>query len=112
MVKEKGEIIGIVRLNEENGYPILRGMYVDEVHRRQGIGTKMIKALEQHLQDKESYCIPYARLKGFYQQFGYEALEFEKAPAFLKKVLFFNNKQKKYSIKRELRIIMKKQKSK
>ena len=108
IAKENGEITGIVRINEENGYQILKGPFVDEVHRRQGVATKMLNELWQHLQGKESYCIPYVHLKGLYKQFGYEAIEFDKAPIFLKKRLLFNNKPKKYSIKKKHMIIMRK----
>ena len=113
IAKEKEKIIGIVRINKQNGYPILMGMLVDEAHRRQGIATKMLNYLEQHHQDKESYCIPNVNLKGFYKQFEYEAIEFEKAPVYLKKRLLFNNKSRKYSIKnKKKKIIMRKRKNK
>ena len=97
IAEKKDKIKGVIRINEENGYPILMGVLVDEVYRRQGIAKKMLNEAEQYLQAKETYCITYVHLKRFYKQFGYEAMEFKKAPVFLKEALLFNNKPRKYS---------------
>ena len=108
IAKEKDKIIGSVKINEEHGYPILSGLYVEQNHRGQGVATKMLRKIEQHMQGQESYCFPSVYLKGFYKIFGYEPLEFDKAPDFLKKQLLFNNKPRRFFNQKQLRIIMRK----
>ena len=79
------------------GILLLKELLVDETFSRKGISTKMLYESERYLLGKESYCIPFVHLKGFYKQFGYEAIEFNRAPIFLKEALLLNNKPRKYS---------------
>ena len=110
IAKKNDEIIGILSIDEEKGYPILKELLVDEAFSSKGIATKILFESERYLQGKKSYCIPFVHLKGFYKKFGYEAIEFNKAPIFLKKALLLNNKPRKYA-NIERVIIMRKHRS-
>lgn len=80
-------ILGAVRLCEENGFQMLRGMRIDEQHRRHGLGTAMLKRFAQILDYKVCYCLPFPYLVNFYQQIGFQLISAEMAPAFLQKRL-------------------------
>lgn len=109
IAKQKEKIVGLLKINVDHGYPIMRGLYVAENHRGQGIARKLLNEIEITHEGKELYCLPYAHLKGFYKSFGYEVLEFGKAPEFLKRKLMYNNKPRKKTYnQRKLRIIMRK----
>ena len=56
------ETVGIVRVAEEQGTLVLRGMRIAEHARRQRLGTRMLEAIAEWLQDRECYCVPYPHL--------------------------------------------------
>jgi GNAT superfamily N-acetyltransferase len=77
------ETAGIVRVAAEQGTLVLRGMRIAEHARRQRLGTRILEAIAEWLQDRECYCVPYPHLVGFYGQIGFVVLEPSAAPAFL-----------------------------
>ena len=77
------ETVGIVRVAAEQGTLVLRGMRVAEHARRGGLGTRMLHAIADWLQDRECYCVPYPHLVGFYGQIGFAVIEPTAAPVFL-----------------------------
>jgi len=77
------ETVGIVRVAEEQGTLVLRGMRIAEHARRQRLGTRMLEAIAEWLQDRECYCVPYPHLVGFYGQIGFTIIEPVAAPLFL-----------------------------
>jgi len=77
------ETVGIVRVAEEQGTLVLRGMRIAEHARRQRLGTRMLEAIAEWLQDRECYCVPYPHLVGFYGQIGFTVIEPAAAPVFL-----------------------------
>ena len=77
------EAVGIVRVAAEQGTLVLRGMRVAEHARRRRLGTRMLHAIAEWLQDRECYCVPYPHLVGFYGQIGFAGIEPAEAPAFL-----------------------------
>ena len=77
------DLVGVVRLATENGFLVLRGMYVLDEFQRQGIGLAMLHAVEEFLGDRECWCIPYSHLRGFYLRAGFVARPIEAAPDFL-----------------------------
>ena len=79
-----GELVGIVRLAEEEGVVVLRGMQVHPKFQRQGIGKRLFAAVAQELDDRDCFCIPYAHLVGFYGEIGFHVIEPAEAPAFLR----------------------------
>jgi len=78
-------IVGISRIANENDILVLRGMQVDRSLLRQGIGSLMLAKLNDVIGNAECYCIPHDWLEGFYEQIGFEAISFKKAPPHLKK---------------------------
>ena len=74
-----GQIVGVVRLVTENGLLLLRGMFIDEAHRRRGLGRRMLAALEPHI-DADCWMTCFGRLVSFYGEIGFEAVPDEQAP--------------------------------
>ncbi|MDE2291767.1 MAG: GNAT family N-acetyltransferase [Elusimicrobia bacterium] len=68
---EGERLVGAVRLCREFGVVVLRGMQVLEEHRRQGVGTLLLRACEERLQGSVCWCVPYRHLEGFYGQAGF-----------------------------------------
>ena len=77
------ETVGIVRVAEEQGTLVLRGMRIAEHVRRQRLGIRMLEAIAEWLQDRECYCVPYPQLVGFYGQIGFTIIDPAAAPLFL-----------------------------
>ena len=77
------EALGIVRVAAEQGTLVLRGMRIAEHARRQRLGTRMLQAIAEWLQDRECYCVPYPHLVGFYGQIGFAIVDPDAAPLFL-----------------------------
>lgn len=72
-LEKQQQIIASARLiATENGY-WLRGVYVDETLRHQGLGSQLIREAHATL-DKTSviYAFPLAHLEHFYQSLGYQ----------------------------------------
>ena len=81
---ERGaDLVGVVRLTEEEGVKMLRGMQIAPQERRRGTGTRLLHALVSRLGDSMCYCVPFAHLVGFYGQVGFEEIRLNDAPAFL-----------------------------
>lgn len=80
-------VVGVVRLCQEQGYLILRGMLLERNYRGQGLGRRMLHDLEKHLHDQDCYCLPYAHLIPFYEIIGFQTVDGEAAPDFLRERL-------------------------
>ena len=83
LAESAGATVGIVRVAAEHGTLVLRGMRIAEPARRQGLGTRILQAIAEWLQDRECYCVPYPHLVEFYGQIGFAVIESAAAPAFL-----------------------------
>jgi GNAT superfamily N-acetyltransferase len=83
LAEAASELIGIVRVAPEEGTLVLRGMRVAERWQRQGIGSRMLRAVGEWLGERECYCVPYVHLIEFYSQIGFSDIEPGRAPAFL-----------------------------
>ncbi len=79
---DKG-IIGALRLCEEEGLLVLRGMRVDENYRRQGVGAGLLHQAVDVIQERECYCIPHHHLRSFYGRVGFVEIDPKAAPFFL-----------------------------
>jgi GNAT superfamily N-acetyltransferase len=79
------ELIGVVRIAFEEGYPILRGMQILPAYQRKRIGISMLKHLEPYLDSLQQTCysIPYDHLLPFYGRIGFSVANAEEVPAFL-----------------------------
>jgi N-acetylglutamate synthase-like GNAT family acetyltransferase len=80
------KLVGCVRYCVEFQTPLLRTMMVDEKHRGQAIGKKLIDECIQYL-DKNGirnvYILPYVHLENFYRKVGFQKVDAEFAPDFL-----------------------------
>ena len=76
-------IVAAARLCTEGGTLVLRGMYVAELRRGRGIGSRLLKSISDAIGSSECWCIPYAHLTGFYSRIGFQVCEGETIPPFL-----------------------------
>jgi GNAT superfamily N-acetyltransferase len=83
-------IAGVVRICREKGVNVLRGMQVKPAHQRMGLGSQMLRYLQDNLEMDGCYCLPYQHLKAFYGQIDFEEISPEEAPDFI------NERLKKY----------------
>jgi N-acetylglutamate synthase-like GNAT family acetyltransferase len=81
------EIVGVVRLCQEEGYRVLRGMLIERDYRRQGLGTRILRALEPHLRGQDCYCLPWGHLETFYAMVGFETANEADLPTSLRERL-------------------------
>ena len=75
-----GRIVGAVRLCEEFGTTVLRGMYLLREFQRGGIGTRLLQFAETVLEERACYCIPYRHLENFYGRIGFRRIDESSAP--------------------------------
>jgi N-acetylglutamate synthase-like GNAT family acetyltransferase len=76
-------LVGLVRLVQEQGVLVLRGMRVVAERQRQGVGTRLLHALVADVGTEACFCIPYPHLVGFYGRGGFVEIDPADAPAFL-----------------------------
>jgi N-acetylglutamate synthase-like GNAT family acetyltransferase len=79
-VDDNEEILGVVRLSEEDGLLHLRGMQIKEEERSKGIGTKMLLFLDKQIGDRLCYLVGYPHLTGFYGQIGFHEISPDDTP--------------------------------
>jgi N-acetylglutamate synthase-like GNAT family acetyltransferase len=87
VAEDSGMIYGAVRIESTDGVQVLRGMYMHPDYMRQGIGRKLLKAIEPSLSQTESFCIPRDHLFNFYGRAGFNVIDQHEAPSFLAKRL-------------------------
>jgi GNAT superfamily N-acetyltransferase len=83
VAEREGALCAAVRLCEEHGTLVLRGMRVVEGQRRRGIGTDLLKAAVLQIGDRECFCIAHRSLRSFYARVGFGEIKATEAPAFL-----------------------------
>ena len=84
LVSREGQsIVAAARLCTEDGTLVLRGMYVAEGRRGQGIGSRLLESISEAIGSSECWCIPYTHLTGFYSRIGFQVCEGETIPPFL-----------------------------
>jgi GNAT superfamily N-acetyltransferase len=76
-------LAGAVRLCEEGGVIVLRGMHVAPEFQRQGIGHKLLSRCVPWLERHAAYCLPYEHLRGFYGYAGFKPAPSNMLPPFL-----------------------------
>ena len=87
VVRHNDQMIGAVRICYEQKHWVLRGMQISSEFHRKGIGTKLLKSVQQFLSGKECLCLPHDYLESFYAQIGFKKIDPEQAPVFLQKRL-------------------------
>lgn len=74
LAKDDGEIVGVVRLVDESGVRLLRGMHVGPDVQRRGIGSRMLARFEQLLDARrvdEAFLTCGPHLEEFYGRIGF-----------------------------------------
>lgn len=64
LAEEEGRIIGALRLCQEQGALVLRGMRVQEEWQRQGVGTRLLQVANERIGTRTCYCLPPPPWKG------------------------------------------------
>ena len=72
LAKERGRIIGVGRLCQEQELLWLRGMQVEPKFQRQGVGARILGLLDQEIGNRWCCCLPYDHLVNFYRQVRFE----------------------------------------
>lgn len=81
--RENGAVVGTVRLVEESGVLVLRGMYVASNRQHRGIGRRLLAAIERAIGGRECFCIPFSHLENFYGKIGFVKIKESRAPIHL-----------------------------
>lgn len=76
---QAGRLVGLVRLVQEQGLRILRGMFIDASCQRRGLGTRMLDELVQDLHEACWLVCP-DRLNGFYAHVGFQPVASADSP--------------------------------
>jgi N-acetylglutamate synthase-like GNAT family acetyltransferase len=84
VAEEDGDLCGTVRLCEENGFQVLRGMRVSEAMQRKRVGTQMLEAFKSVVGEQVCYCIPFRHLERLYGKIGFSTIEDSDAPQTLR----------------------------
>lgn len=84
LAEEEGRIIGVLRLCQEQGTLVLRGMRVQEEWQRQGIGTRLLQGAGERIGKRSCYCLPPPHLEGLYGRIGFAPVKPASAPKFLR----------------------------
>jgi GNAT superfamily N-acetyltransferase len=77
------ELSGLVRVAQEHGTFVLRGMRIAESQRGRGVGSRMLREIAEWLENRTCYCIPHRHLVKFYGQVGFSEIAPARAPSFL-----------------------------
>lgn len=101
LARVDNRIIAAVRLSREFDQLVLRGMYVAEERRGQGVGTRLLESTSAVIDESECWCIPFARLANFYSRIGFRVCEGGDIP------LFLADRRKKYTTGGKKVVIMK-----
>ena len=81
--RHSGKLLGVVKLSEEKGVLVLRGMYVEAASQRQGVGGRLLEAAKRQIGTRECWCVPFNHLKEFYSRIGFVECAPETVPGFL-----------------------------
>jgi N-acetylglutamate synthase-like GNAT family acetyltransferase len=85
VMAERGkEMVGVGRVQAEQGVLVLRGMRVDPECQRRGVGSRILDQLAGDLNGRRCYCLPYRHLRAFYGRAGFFEIDPQAAPAFLR----------------------------
>lgn len=78
------DLVGVGRVQTEEGVSVLRGMRMDPPFQRRGIGARILSQLLAEVGNRSCYCIPYSHLRGFYGRAGFTEVDSAAAPSFLR----------------------------
>jgi GNAT superfamily N-acetyltransferase len=83
VAEDAEEICGALRLCQEEGLRVLRGMRVALRRQRQGVGTRLLEAAGEAMDSRECFCIPHRHLTAFYGRAGFREIPATEAPRLL-----------------------------
>jgi RimJ/RimL family protein N-acetyltransferase/N-acetylglutamate synthase-like GNAT family acetyltransferase len=83
-------LIGAVRLEQNKGVTVLRGMQIHYKYAGNGIGRELLKLIEFQLGNTNCYCIPFGWLEKFYASIGFKKIDPADSPKFLQERLADN----------------------
>lgn len=83
VLEHEGKIHAALRVCQESGCSVLRGMRVSPAFQRQGLGSQLMAYFAEVTGNESCYCIAHAYLGGFYGQVGFEEIKTELTPEFL-----------------------------
>ena len=84
LAEEEGRIIGVLRLCQEQGTLVLRGMRVQEGWQRQGVGTRLLQVANERIGVQTCYGLPHPHLEELYGRIGFVPMKPTSAPRFLR----------------------------
>jgi GNAT superfamily N-acetyltransferase len=84
VAEEAEEICGVLRLCQEEGVLVLRGMRVAAERQRLGVGTRLLEAAGDVIDGRECFCIPHRHLTVFYRRAGFRQIPVSEGPEFLR----------------------------
>lgn len=82
-----GHMAGCVRYCVESKLPLLRTMMVAKEFRNSGVGSALLKAFTEYLDEneiKDTYVLPFAHLEKFYESAGFKRVTGILIPTYLK----------------------------
>ena len=83
VARNEQTIVAAIRLCEEEGVLVARGMYVAEKFRRKGLGALLLERASSEIAQAECWCVPYVHLTDFYSRAGFVMCDSVAAPDFL-----------------------------
>ena len=95
VLQQSGSMIGALKLEtiKQPNCLFLRNVLVDEAHRKQGIGKRLLKHLPQIIENKSCFCLCYLPLVTFYQHCGFETVDIDKAAEIFQRRFYRYNKK-------------------
>lgn len=98
ILEEDKAIIGCARLipiDDDDSY-WLRGVFIIEERRQQGLGTELINLVHQQIDQQQTiFAFPYQHLEHFYKRLGYELCNQEVLPSSLQQRYISAQRQNK-----------------
>ena len=87
IAEANGLLVGAVRLAQEHGVLVLRGLQVAPAYQHQGVGKALLQRLVELLGSAPCFCLPYVQLTGFYGGAGFAQANHAELPEFLQQRL-------------------------
>jgi dihydroneopterin triphosphate diphosphatase len=82
-----GALVGAVRLAQEHGVRVLRGMQVTPAHQHRGVGKALLQRLVELVGSEPCFCLLHVHLIGFYGGAGFAQANHAELPEFLQQRL-------------------------
>jgi predicted N-acetyltransferase YhbS len=84
VAERDGDVVGVVRLVEEDGHLLLRGMFLDEAERGRGLGGRMLGRLSDAIGERACWLVCGRHLARFYGQVGFRPAPEGESPPHLR----------------------------